>query len=95
MKAAIARVILEGHAAKGQLNGYSRSIRIMTNREWLRSLTDEELADFFIDDKRSLNGGICNICAHDCYCMYDEKLKCDNGIATWLKQEYKGVSDYD
>lgn len=67
----------------------------MTNREWLRSLTDEELADFFIDDKRSLNDGICNICAHDCYCMYDEKLKCDNGIATWLKQEYTGVSDYD
>lgn len=32
---------------------------------------------------------------HDCYCMYDEKLKCDNGIATWLKQEYTGVSDYD
>ncbi len=50
---------------------------------------------FFIDDRRSLNGGICNICAHDCYCMYDEKLKCDNGIATWLKQEYTGVSDYD
>ena len=41
----------------------------MTNREWLRSLTDEELADFFIDDRRSLDGGICNICAHDCYCM--------------------------
>lgn len=69
--------------------------KIMTNREWLRSLTDEELADFFIDDKRSLNGGICNICAHDCYCMYDEKLKCNNGIAIWLKQEYTGVCDYD
>ena len=26
----------------------------MTNREWLRSLTDEELANFFIDDRRSL-----------------------------------------
>lgn len=69
--------------------------KIMTNREWLRSLTDEELADFFIDDKRSLNGGICNICAHDCYCMYDEKLKCNNGIEIWLKQEYTGVCDYD
>ena len=68
----------------------------MTNREWLRSLTDEELADFFIDDRRSLNGGICNICAHDYYCIYDEKLKCDNGITQWLRQinednDYKRV----
>ena len=67
----------------------------MTNREWLRSLTDEELADFFIDDRRSLNGGICNICAHDVNCMYDKTLKCNSGIATWLKQEYTGVWDYD
>lgn len=86
---------MKGHAAKGQMNGYSRSIRIMTNREWLRSLTDEELADFFIDDKRNLNGGICNICAHDVNCMYDKTLKCNNGIAIWLKQEYTGASDYD
>ena len=69
--------------------------KIMTNREWLRSLTDEELADFFIDDRRSLDGGICNICAHDVNCMYDKTLKCNSGIATWLKQEYTGVSDYD
>lgn len=67
----------------------------MTNREWLRSLTDGELADVFIDDKRSLYGGICNICAHDWYCMYDKKLKCNDGIATWLKQEYTGGVDYD
>lgn len=34
---------------------------MMTNREWLRSLTDEELADFFNDERKSLTGGICNI----------------------------------
>ncbi len=68
----------------------------MTNREWLRSLTDEELANFFIDDRRSFYGGVCNICAHDVNCMYDKTLKCNNGIAIWLKQEYTGgVSDYD
>lgn len=64
----------------------------MTNRDWLRSLTDSELAEFFCENDL---GGVCNICAHDCYCMYDEKLKCDNGIATWLKQEYTGGIDYD
>lgn len=67
----------------------------MTNREWLRSLTDEELADFFNDERKSLTSGICNICAYDVKCMYDEKLECNAGIATWLKQEYTGVSDYD
>ena len=41
------------------------------------------------------DGGICNICAHDVNCMYDKTLKCNNGIAIWLKQEYTGVSDYD
>ena len=69
--------------------------KIMINREWLRSLTDEELADFFIDDRRSIDGGICNICAHDVNCMYDKTLKCNSEIATWLKQEYTGVCDYD
>ena len=53
----------------------------MTNREWLRSLTDEELADFFIDDKRSLNGGICNICVHSDIC------DCTQGIKGWLQSE--------
>ena len=81
MKTLIAGVVLKGHAAKGQLNGYSRSIRIMTHREWLRSLTDEELADFFIDDKRSLNGGICNICVHSDIC------DCTQGIKGWLQSE--------
>lgn len=46
-------------------------------------------------NRRSLNGGICKICAHDCYCMYDKTLKRNSGIATWLKQEYTGVCDYD
>ena len=45
----------------------------MTNREWLRSLTDEELADFFIDDRRSLNGEI-----------FGER-DCTYGIRKWLQ----------
>ena len=64
----------------------------MTNREWLRSLTDNESAEIFCDNDL---GGVCNICAYDVNCMYDKTLKCNNGIATWLKQEYTGVSDYD
>lgn len=72
----------------------------MTNREWLRSLTDEELADFFIDDKRSLNGGICNICAADIFieivqlpeacawCTDDSDIcDCTRGITGWLQSE--------
>ena len=45
----------------------------MTNREWLRSLTDNELAGIFCDNDL---GGVCNICAYD-------------GIAEWLQKEYK------
>ena len=45
----------------------------MTNREWLRTLTDNELAEIFCDNDL---GGVCNICAYDVNCMYDKTLKC-------------------
>ena len=47
----------------------------MTNREWLRSLTDEELADFVIDERRGLDGEIFG----ECDCTY--------GIRKWLQSK--------
>ena len=62
------------------------SIR-MTNREWLRSLTDNELAEIFCDNDL---GNICNICVY----RNDRKgcmnvMCCEYGVSEWLKQEHK------
>lgn len=57
----------------------------MTNREWLRSLTDEKLAEFF--SKGNVWAGICNICAYgDGFCVDHE---CHEGITEWLQQEHE------
>ena len=59
----------------------------MTNREWLRSLTDDELAEIFCDNDL---GNICNICVY----RNDRKgcknvMCCEDGVSEWLKQEHK------
>lgn len=56
----------------------------MTNREWLRSLTDNELVEIFCDNNV---GGVCNICAYDG--IECEEIECNDGIAEWLQKEYK------
>ena len=59
----------------------------MTNREWLRSLTDNELAEIFCDNDL---GNICNICAYRDDrkgCM--DAVYCEDGVSEWLKQEHK------
>lgn len=56
----------------------------MTNREWLRSLTDNELAEIFYDNDL---GGICNICAYDC--IECRELECHDGVVEWLQKEHK------
>ena len=59
----------------------------MTNREWLRSLTDNELAEIFCDNDL---GNICNICAYRDDrkgCM--DVVCCEDGVSEWLKQEHK------
>ena len=88
MKAAIARVILEGHAAKGQLNGYRRSIRIMTNREYaikkingaLEQVDDTRLADIFIEVIQFPDA--CEWCTDD-----SDICDCTGGITGWLQSE--------
>ena len=59
----------------------------MTNREWLRSLTDNELAGIFCDNDL---GNICNICAYRDDrkgCM--DVVCCEDGVLEWLLQEAK------
>lgn len=63
----------------------------MTNREWLASLTDEELAKELIID----------ICSHCLYSVFSEITDtyqclrpgdgrgCRHGITDWLKAEHK------
>ena len=62
--------------------------KIMTNREWLRSLSDSELAEFLYDDKWSIWGGICNMCVYgDSICVEHGDQECRKGITKWLQRE--------
>ena len=66
---------------------FYRGAMAMTNREWLRSLTDNELAGIFCDNDL---GNICNICVY----RNDRKgcmdvVCCEDGVSEWLKQEHK------
>lgn len=59
---------------------------MMTNRERLRQMTDEELAEWI--NVISNEYSVCKICEHDAACnIYGAELPCDEGIAKWLKQE--------
>lgn len=62
----------------------------MTNREWLRSLTDEEIAYFLHDEQGSVFGTICNMCVYgDGFCIDNDDHECCKGIAKWLREEHK------
>jgi hypothetical protein len=57
----------------------------MTNGDWVRSMTDEQLSVF-------LRMGACQLCAYagknyDCCCP--DNKNCRNGHLEWLKQEHK------
>lgn len=63
----------------------------MTNREYIESLTDEDLADF-------LSKGIadCGSCPIDDYCHYVvdfTKSLCYHNWLRWLKDEHKGEKE--
>ena len=59
----------------------------MTNREWLFSMSDAELAYIL---------GTYDICG---YCLYDTKCldgihdECKEGIVAWLREEHKDGTD--
>ena len=56
--------------------------RIMTNREWLENLNDEELADFLL--KATTNyPRICSL--PECGIAY----KCIDGVKMWLQSKHE------
>ena len=58
----------------------------MTNREKLRQMTDEELAEWI--DKNGTDSPCSFICEHDCPVPDDaESSGCQNIILAWLKAE--------
>ena len=53
----------------------------MTNAQYIRSMTDGELAEFLV----YFNERICEHCACEGRCT----SKCIRGVREWLKQPYK------
>lgn len=58
---------------------------IMTNREWLYSLSDTELAEFTHDFKK------CKCCFFQKVCKIE--LYCSSGISIWLNSLYNKKSE--
>jgi hypothetical protein len=67
----------------------------MTNGDWIRSMSDEELADFIAN-----NFDDCDCCVYAAEyadgrddCMYpDDVVDCKKGHLAWLQQEHKSNS---
>jgi len=56
----------------------------MTNREWLQSLSDEVLADYYEGIRP------CAVCVYaESNCMQDGS--CESGILRWLRAEHKEI----
>lgn len=58
----------------------------MTNREWLESLTDDELGQFLCDT--AFKGMGCSGCRFEDNCRYQH-----NGAKVWLAEEYGAKMD--
>lgn len=57
----------------------------MTNREWLESLSDEELAMFY-----ATQSTICEMCDYTDVCISNiTSEKCSEGVKRWLRAEHK------
>ena len=66
-------------------------ITAMTNREWLESLSDAQLAEliYCLEDYAH-----CEFCADDGKCRNSDTIvqDCLGGLEKWLKQEHKSNS---
>jgi hypothetical protein len=61
----------------------------MTNADHIRSLSDEELADWIVT-----TGTICACCSLESCCEDDMGyVACKNGVTDWLKQPYGGAEE--
>ena len=69
-----------------------REIRMtMTNRSWLKNLSDEQLAKFLINvsEKRCI---ACNAYKDDDTC---DNKNCEQAITEWLKRNYHQLTSYE
>lgn len=60
----------------------------MTNREWLESLSDEELAGYLYSLSEQYTN-ICEICSNKYTKCSMEYGKCSDGVSGWLQAEHK------
>lgn len=57
----------------------------MTNREWLESLSDEELAMFY-----ATQSTICEMCDYTDVCISNiTSEKCSEGVERWFQSEHE------
>ena len=59
-----------------------------TNADRIRSMTDEELAEFF--EKLEV---VCDMCVFDVGCLNVANGKCKDGLLKWLQSEVEGVTE--
>lgn len=60
----------------------------MTNREWLNTLTNEELILYLIAS--------CDMCANlGKNCMEHDEMNCYEGCKKWLEQEHEGECEHE
>ena len=59
---------------------------MMTNREWLRGMSDSELA---VKVVRMAEHDACKYCGHDIECLDRGNRDCHKGIEEWLGEEHK------
>lgn len=59
----------------------------MTNADKIRSMSDEELAEFMVNFEKAGGCAMCSIGSQgECYSI----SKCKDGYISWLKSEVKG-----
>jgi hypothetical protein len=63
----------------------------MTNRAWLASMSDKQLAEFLYGLEDYAH---CEFCGDDGKCRNSDTIvqNCLGGLEKWLKQEYKSNS---
>lgn len=75
----------EEYSAKTPQNS---AVNLTTNADRIRSMTDEELAEFF--EKLEV---VCDMCAFKVGCCNIAPDNCKSGLLKWLQSEAEGVTE--
>lgn len=67
---------------------YGKDTNVTTNADRIRSMTDEELAEFF--EKLEV---VCDMCAFKVGCCNIVSGNCKSGLLKWLQSEVEGVTE--